>query len=160
MSDDVRESRGGESPGPKRDPGFSLAGEVARLTAENKELARQLAKAPPAGPAMGAPVCFRRGTETVFRAARLISDGYVDSVPHPAGPVHFALIEYGDPAGAPVHMAKVNGQEVAAPHGFQTNRPHDPVGGPDSWHVPSECPCGHDPARCPYADGPGLLQAP
>ena len=137
-----------------------LAPEIARLTAENTELKRQLAKAPPAGPEVGTPVCFRRGTEAVFRAATLVSDGYVDSIQHPAGAVNFALIQYGDQAGAPPRMAKVNGVEVEAPHGFHTNRPHDPIGGPDSWHLPAECPCAHDPARCPYAGLSKDTQAP
>jgi len=127
-----------------------LAAENAQLKKDNAEMARKLAKLPPVGPDKGTALCFRRGNEAVFRKGALVSDGYVDAIPHPAGQVLFGLIEYGEPAGT---------KETA--QRFTTNRPHDPNGGPDSWHLPEECPCGHDPAACPFSrEAPAKTQAP
>lgn len=150
MTDDLRAPTGGDGGGTKGDRGPSLASEVARLTAENKELTRQLAKLPPVGPPVGTPVCFRRATESRFRAGHLLSDGYVEAVPRPGGQLLYAVIDYGDPHGTATKTTQRT----------TTNRPHDTLGGPETWHLPAECPCGHDPARCPFADGAPQPQAP
>ena len=139
---------------PEQESPESPEAERARLIAENAELQRQLAKAPPRGPDKGAAVCFRRVNETICRPAVVLSDGYVESVSTPRGVILHALIEYRDPAGAPDRMAMVGSVEKAVAHGFQTNRGHSPGGEPDTWHLPSECPWGHDPAVCPFKPEP------
>ena len=126
-----------------------LTAEVERLTKENAELQRQLAKAPPSGPPEGTAVCFRRGSENVCRAGKVLSDGFIEAVPVKGGMAHHALIEYGDPANA-----------TRAGHGFQTNRAHSPIGAPDTWHLPEECPFERDSAVCPFAAGARPPQAP
>ena len=129
--DDLSESD--RSPNP-------LAARVKALEAENLELARQLAKAPPAGPAQGTPIHFLRGAEKVCRPGTLASDGFVAQVPRPGGFVNFGLIEFGDPLGAPQRTQTVNGVETVVPHSFSTNRGYSAIGDPDTWHLASECP--------------------
>ena len=106
----------------------------AELEAENAELRRQLAKAPPVGPVAGTLLHYRRGAERVCRPAEMVSDGYVDELQRHSGSVCYALIGYGD--------VPVAGQDAAqaAIHRFQVNRAHSTIGEPDTWHLASACP--------------------
>jgi hypothetical protein len=132
-----------------------LAADVERLTRENAALTQQLAATQQAivaekGPTGGTAVCYQRQGEGFCRPAVIASEGFTEVLKAPGGALaRHALIEYGEaawttPLDAPAHMKA---------HSFQTDRPWDPSGKPETWHLPSECPRQNGPG-CPYAKNP------
>lgn len=118
-----------------------LAAEVERLTKENEALKQQAAAEK--GPDTGTVVCYQREGEGFCRPARIASEGFTEHVPGPGGATHrHALIEYGEPPWI-----------GTAAHTFQTDRHYDPMAGPNTWHLPDECPRNGAPG-CPYAKNP------
>lgn len=83
----------------------------------------------------GQPLCFQRGTEARCRRATLLSDG-IEEARMGGNVLQYAHIAYEDPEGA-----------SKSPAAFETTRHHDPAGGPNTWHLVSECP---HPSECPY----------
>lgn len=122
-------------------------GELARLREENEALRGQ--RAAEQGPPAGTPVCFQRGGEKFCRPAVVVSEGFTEHVQkQQGGPVaRHALIEYGEPEH--VKVKDEDGNKVTPGHSFQTDRPWNPNGGPDTWHLLDECPHAGSPA-CPF----------
>jgi len=134
-----------------------LEQENDRLLKENQALADQLKAtqqsiAAEKGPPKNTRVCYQRAGEDFCRPGRVMSDGFTERVPGPAGStLCHALIEYGEPPWAP-----------KAAHGFQTDRPYDTLGRPNTWHDPRDCPRDKG-AGCPFADQPhypAVVEAP
>ncbi len=116
--------------------------ENANLRAELDALRTKVAE--DQGPPVGTEVCYQRAGEGFCRPARVASDGFTELLKHPTGiPQRHALIEYGEAPWS-------GGASELKDHTFQVDRPWDPLGKPETWHVPSHCPRDGQ-AGCPYA---------
>lgn len=128
-------------------------------TGENEALRRRIAeleqvRAAEKGPAAGLAVCFQHGAEPFCRPAKIVSDGFTELVRvGPGDPLRHALLEYGEPPH--VIQKDEDGNPFTPGHTFQTDRPWDSMGAPDTWHLCEECPRRGQPG-CPY----GNVEAP
>jgi hypothetical protein len=116
-----------------------LAQEVTALRQRNAELEQALQQQQAAkGPPRGTKVHYVRGEETVCRPAEILSDGFSARVAVPGGHRLHAHLAYKEHPST-VYKDK-DGKEYKPEHGFETDRHWDPLGGPDTWHTPEECP--------------------
>ena len=129
---------------------------TADLQKENDALRAQLAATQQAigaekGPAYGTPICYCRQGEGFCRPGVIASEGFTELVKdrNNGQVAKHALIEYGE---APWTTDDKSPEHMKA-HSFQTDRPYDPTGRPETWHLPDECPRQGGPG-CPYAKAP------
>ena len=146
-------SSGGQQGGQSR---REIMEENERLKAEladekSRREAVESAVAAEKGPAQGTVICFQKHGESFCRPAVSASHGFTERVQRASGVELHALIEYGEPQWAKVENKK--GELVTMGHTFQTDRPWNPLGTDETWHLPDECP-RKGTSGCPYARAP------
>ena len=141
-----------------------LAAEIKRLARENDtlhsknlSLTKELgevkgAVAAEKGPDKGTAVCFQAIGEPFHRPATIASAGFTERVPQPGGGFGLhCLLEVGEPPWVQ-HEHPRTGEAYTPVHTFQRDRAYNPLGLPDTWHMPDECPHAGDAQKCPYDD--------
>lgn len=99
------------------------------------------------GPSEGTEVCFQRPGEPFHRPGRVLSKGFTARVPTNEGMRLHAYIEIGEPPS--VLYKDDDGNPYTPGHTFEIDRAYHPLGHPDTWHMPDECPHLGDPKKCP-----------